>query len=250
MTKVSVCLASYNGGKFIEKQLSSILSQINALDEVILVDDASKDNTLQIVKNITDSRIKIVPLKYNVGHVKAFEKAIALASNEIIFLSDQDDIWFPGKYQRILEEFNVDESTVLVVHSFASINEFGEDIAHDWLSQRAAKVSGLSFLFRELLKPSVFGSASAFKSSLREIMLPFPDYVYAHDHWLTVCASIAGNSKFIVDNLVYRRIHLYNLTPKNGLRYSKKLYVRLLFLRMIFSMFYRLTSNAYKNSKR
>ncbi len=247
MTTVSVCLASYNGEKFIEEQLTSILSQIGARDEVILVDDASTDSTLRIVKNLADARIEIVPLERNVGHVMAFEKAIALASNEIIFLSDQDDIWFPGKYGRMLEEFGAADLPVLVVHSLSSINEYGQALSQSWLSLRDASLFGLSFLLLELLKPRVFGSAAAFKSSLRRIMLPFPRYVYAHDHWLTICAAMTGNTKFIVDNLVYRRIHEQNVTPKNGLNYSKKLYMRFLFVRMIFLAFYRVILKRYRN---
>ena len=84
MYSVSVCMATYNGEQFIEQQLVSILSQIDKRDEVILVDDASTDRTLKLVKDLADDRIKIVALENNVGHVKAFEIAISSASKEII----------------------------------------------------------------------------------------------------------------------------------------------------------------------
>ena len=128
MFSVSVCIATYNGEMFIEEQLVSILSQIDVRDEVIIVDDASTDRTLKLVENLADDRVKIVALEENIGHTKAFERAISFASKDIIFLSDQDDIWFPGKYQRVLEEFSTKESPILVVHSLSLINSVGKEI--------------------------------------------------------------------------------------------------------------------------
>ena len=226
-------MATYNGEHYIEKQLTSILSQINPEDEVIVVDDASEDRTLNIIENLVDDRIKIIALESNVGHVQAFEKAISTASNEIIFLSDQDDIWHPSKYKTVLEEFRSEESPVLLVHGLSAINSKGQVITKNWLTLPKACLSGIPFLIAELIKPRIFGSASAFRRSILEIMLPFPISVYAHDHWLTICAAITGKSKFLNKNLVYRRIHDHNLTPKNGNTFFKKIYFRILFFCMI-----------------
>jgi|APSaa5957512535_1039671.scaffolds.fasta_scaffold118378_2 glycosyltransferase involved in cell wall biosynthesis len=250
MSNITVCMASYNGEKFIGEQLISILSQIGSNDEVVVVDDGSTDKTIDVINGIEDSRIKIIELRKNVGHVKAFEEALKHAAHEIIFLSDQDDIWFPGKYQKVLEEIGVVNDTVLVVHSLSSINATGKILSNNWLSLPAASLSGLRFLLFELIKPRVFGSATAFRSGLLEVMLPFPSCVYAHDHWLVICAAMNGKSKFMTKNLTYRRIHSDNLTPKNGVNYGKKLYLRLVFFQMIFLALYRVILRGYRNERK
>ena len=246
----SICIATYNGENFIGEQLYSILSQISIGDEVIVVDDGSKDRTIEIINAIGDSRIRLFSLQKNVGHVRAFEKALKHATHEIIFFSDQDDIWFPGKYQKVLEEIGVVDDTVLVVHSLTSINASGKILSNNWLSLPTASLSGLHFLLFELVKPRVFGSATAFRSSLLEVMLPFPSCVYAHDHWLVICAAMNGKSKFMTKNLTYRRIHSDNLTPKNGVNYGKKLHFRLMFFQMIFLALYRVILRGYRNERK
>ena len=95
---ISVCIATYNGEKYIKEQLDSILPQLKKLDEIIISDDKSKDKTLKIIKTLNDSRIKIFtnPKK---GLISNFENAITKSSGDYIFLSDQDDIWHENKIQ-------------------------------------------------------------------------------------------------------------------------------------------------------
>ena len=243
---VSVCVATYNGENFIGEQLYSILNQISIGDEVIVVDDGSRDKTIEIINAIGDSRIRLFSLQKNGGHVRAFEEALAHANNEIIFFSDQDDIWLPEKYQRVLEEFDAENRPLLVVHGLSAIGTTGKFISNNWFSFSSGSWSGLMLLVRELIKPRVFGSASAFRSSLSQVMLPFPKFVYAHDHWLVICASMMGQSNFITEKLVHRRIHDNNVTPQNGLHFSNKIYFRLLFVGMIFVALYRVFLGGYR----
>ena len=100
---VSICMALYNGAKFVEEQIDSILPQLDhPNDEIIIVDDFSKDNSVELISNYKDPRIKLIKNKSNIGYIKTFEKAINLSKNDIIFLSDQDDIWENNK----VEAFN------------------------------------------------------------------------------------------------------------------------------------------------
>ena len=87
--KSSICLATYNGERFIGEQMESILNQINNDDEIIIVDDCSNDNTVNILKSINDPRINIYVNEINEGHVFSFERSIALAKNEIIFMASK-----------------------------------------------------------------------------------------------------------------------------------------------------------------
>ena len=101
---VSVALCTYNGERYLQEQLDSIYNQVMLVDEIIICDDNSQDNTLRIAHQFKDThpelRIRIIENKNNMGVVKNFEKAISSCNGDIIFWSDQDDIrpkpLFPG----------------------------------------------------------------------------------------------------------------------------------------------------------
>src|SRR6476661_6415310 len=99
---VSVVLATYNGELFIEEQIKSILQQTYSPIELIIVDDASTDNTISIIQQFEASHscIRLFTSERNVGYIKNFEKGMLLASGEYIALSDQDDIWEAAKLSR------------------------------------------------------------------------------------------------------------------------------------------------------
>ena len=249
MNNVSVCIATFNGEKFINAQLLSILDQIGRNDEVIIIDDCSSDTTIQKIEQIDDCRVRLIVLPETVGHVRAFEEALKNATNEIIFLSDQDDIWSDNKYIKVLARFAKEDPPCLVVHSLATMNEIGDLISDQWLSLPETSVRRFKFLLLELLKPRVFGSAAALKRNVLKIMLPFPKGVYAHDHWLTICASITGHSDLMKDVLVYRRVHNNNVTPVGGLNYYLKIRYRLLFIYLVLVAYFRILFRSYKDEK-
>ena len=98
----SICIATYNGEKYIKEQLTSILSQIDIDDEVIISDDGSTDKTIEIINDINDSRIKLIKGGFR-NFTFNFENAIRQAQGEYIFLADQDDVWLPNKYSTTLK---------------------------------------------------------------------------------------------------------------------------------------------------
>ena len=91
---ISVCIASYNGGLYIKDQLNSILSEIESNDELIIVDDCSKDNTVEIIKDFNDYRIKIYQNETNRGPVYTFAKAIEIANNDLIVYRKAEDLMY------------------------------------------------------------------------------------------------------------------------------------------------------------
>ena len=99
--KISVCLATFNGSKFINRQLNSILCQLCDSDEIIIVDDASTDNTISTIKKNKSPLIKLYINTENIGPASTFNRALGLASGDLIFLSDQDDIWEVNKISYI-----------------------------------------------------------------------------------------------------------------------------------------------------
>ena len=100
---VSVCMASYNGAFYIKQQIESILPQLGQEDELIIVDDCSVDDTIEVILSIPDNRIQLHRNISNKGVVKTFEEAVCLAKNEFVFLADQDDIWTENRVERMLQ---------------------------------------------------------------------------------------------------------------------------------------------------
>lgn len=111
---VGIAVALYNGEKFIIEQLDSIYNQTRKPEKVILCDDGSRDDTVKIVeeyitqKNLVDSWT-LCRNEKNLGYVHNFYKAISLCDTDIVFLSDQDDIWEKEKIEKmtaIMEQRN------------------------------------------------------------------------------------------------------------------------------------------------
>ena len=104
---ITVCLAAYNGEKYIEEQINSILCQLSLNDELLISDDGSTDKTIKIISDLNDPRIKL--FKNNFKSVqKNFEFLLQNSIGEIIFLSDQDDIWEKNKiseFSQVLRSF-------------------------------------------------------------------------------------------------------------------------------------------------
>ena len=105
--KVSVAMTSYNGEKYIIEQLESIRTQTRAPDEVIILDDRSSDNTVALVKKfILDNNLtnwRVIVNKVNLGWKKNFFESVRQTTGDIVFFSDQDDIWLPDKIRKMSE---------------------------------------------------------------------------------------------------------------------------------------------------
>ena len=98
---VSVCIPTYNGEQYIEAQLHSILPQLEATDEVVISDDHSTDSTIDKILKLNDVRIKVLTNTRKPGLLGNLENALRATKGDIIYLSDQDDLWFPGKVARV-----------------------------------------------------------------------------------------------------------------------------------------------------
>lgn len=107
--RLSVAMCTYNGEKYIREQLMSIRNQTLRIDEIVICDDCSEDDTVEIIENLIrqyDLPVRLHVNTWNHGYRKNFEQAICRCSGDIIFLSDQDDIWLPTKVETIIGYFN------------------------------------------------------------------------------------------------------------------------------------------------
>lgn len=182
--KVSVALAAYNGEKYIGEQLRSILSQLRSDDEIIVSDDNPGGLTEKIVREmaLNDPRIRYVegPGK---GVIKNFEHAISLADGDIIFLSDQDDVWMPDKVRAVTRE--IKDGAVLVLHNAKVTDENLNITEESFFDVHGSKKGWLS----NVMKNSYMGCCMAFDSCLKDEILPFPEGLPMHDQYIGLVAE-------------------------------------------------------------
>lgn len=214
---ISVCIATYNGEKYIQYQIKSILSQLNKDDELIISDDGSTDNTLSIIYSFIDDRISVFENSFS-SPIKNFEFLIKQSKGDFIFLSDQDDIWSDSKLDEFMKAFIKDKKTLLVISDLAKINSKGEI-----LSSTFFKKSFKSNMIFNLIKNNYIGCSLAFKKELKKYILPFPKGIGMHDWWIGLCAVIFSQVIYLDKQLTYYRIHGNNFTRKNKAGITKKI---------------------------
>lgn len=222
MVSISVCMATHNGAKYIKDQLDSILIQMLDGDELVLVDDASGDDTLAIVKAYEDARIRVCRNEINVGHVQSFSKALGLAKNSYIVLADQDDIWVDGRLENIRASLRA-SSALLITGNSSFINARGEAIGdvHPRLRASDSRRHWVNIFRIFLGQGYYYGCNMAIKRDLALLVLPFPAYVESHDIWMAIAANMFGCNQHLDDILLYRRIHESNVTNSSRPFYEK-----------------------------
>jgi glycosyltransferase involved in cell wall biosynthesis len=206
-------MATYNGWPHIVEQMESILSQMGADDELIVCDDSSSDETYAYLLGIHDKRVAVYQNHARLGHVKNFELAISKAQKDIIFLSDQDDIWHETKLEKIVTTFKEFPEIGLIAHDINLVDDKGVDLGRCITSYKHGDVSRLAFVFSLVFKVKIYGSSMAFRRSHMKYVLPFPVATYAHDHWLCAVLAFSGRVRLLSDRLVDHRIHCGNVTP-------------------------------------
>jgi glycosyltransferase involved in cell wall biosynthesis len=221
-------MAVYNGERYLEEQLQSILDQLGDNDEVIVIDDRSSDRSTQLVKSMADPRVVLLENESNIGPTASFERAIAASKGSCIFLSDQDDIWRAEKVKRTLQVF-ASTNCLLVVSDARVVDANGSLLNESLFSLRQ---SGRGFM-RNLYKNGFVGCCMAIRSDTKEFLLPFPKRVGMHDEWIGLCTSIAGRVDFIEDTLIDYRRHSGNVTQMRHGSVGKMVRKRLNFLRLI-----------------
>ena len=203
---ISVCVATYNGEKYITEQINSILNQIGNYDQIVISDDCSTDKTCEIVKAVGDSRIILIENKETIGVIRNFEKSLERVKGNYIFLCDQDDIWKPDKVKVCLEYLNIYD---IVVSDCEIIDEKENVVLGSYFSRRK---SGKGF-FKNLWANTYLGCCIAFKKEILDIALPFPSDIPMHDIWFGFIGEAFFKTHFIEEQLVSYRMHNQNISP-------------------------------------
>lgn len=202
---ISVCIATYNGEKYIKEQLDSILSQLNTNDEIIISDDSSTDKTLEIVKAYNESRIKIFPNNEFHSPIFNLENALKHAQGDYIFLADQDDIWMPNKITQMMKALN---HFSLVVSNCYVVDQNCHIIRKSFFAKDPS-----SSILNNLIRNSYLGCCMAFRKEVLGKAMPFPRHIAMHDIWLGLCGSLFYKVCFIPDKLIMYRRHGENASP-------------------------------------
>lgn len=227
---ISVCMATYNGERFLRPQVESILSQLEIEDELVVSDDGSTDKTVSILESFHDPRIKIHQNTGRHGVNGNFENALRHSKGDYIFLSDQDDIWLEDKVKNCLKAL---EDSHCIVHDCKVIDSDGNIISESFFKDRN---SGAGF-WKNVYKNSYLGCCMAFRRCVLDYALPYPeDLPIFQEGWLATLAEVKGKVKFIPEKGILYRRHGSNASftaEKSEFSLGKKISYRLRLLYLI-----------------
>jgi glycosyltransferase involved in cell wall biosynthesis len=208
--RVSVCLATHNGGDYVTEQVRSILEQLRPGDEIVVVDDASWDDTAERVRAFADPRISLSCNETNVGYVRAFERALGLARGRYLILSDQDDVWIPGRLEAMVGALDGD---AVVATSVAVLDDPSDEPrwrlrgadSHRFALNLALTMIGVRWYT---------GCAMGLRREILPSYLPFPPWLSeSHDLWLGLIGNTHRQMRHLEAPSVWRRLHAKNQTP-------------------------------------
>lgn len=203
--KISIAMATFNGDEYLQEQLDSFVCQGRLPDEVVVCDDGSTDNTLKILEAFNKASpfdVIVIKNSQNLGYTKNFEKALSLCSGQLIFLSDQDDVWFPTKIATVEQAFLENPDKLLIIHDGELVDE---TLVSHGATKRGQIIAGYgsddSF---------ITGALTAVRQDFLTYALPIPDGIVGHDGWLYNIAQLLGQRLVLHQSLQYIRRHTSN----------------------------------------
>ena len=203
--RLSIAMATYNGAKYLQEQLDSFLSQIRQPDELIVCDDGSSDATLDILERFRQSApftVQIHPNETRLGFTKNFEQALLKCSGDLVFLSDQDDVWFASKVDVVEKAFLSHPEKGLVVHDGKLVNE---KLEWQGATKRSQVISGYG-----TTDALIMGALTAMRGNFLSSALPIPHGIVGHDMWLHAIARHLDARLVLDQSLQFIRRHSSN----------------------------------------
>jgi len=213
---LSVALASYNGERYIGAQLDSIARQTRLPDELVICDDASTDSTGDIVREFARRAPFVVRFLQHgrMGSTRNFELAITECRGDIIFLCDQDDVWYPNKMETIEAVFINRSETGAVFTDADVVDENLQPLGSRlwkyfrFRPKEQAQVEAGDALSVLLRHPVATGATMAFRSSFRDFLLPMPPTW--HDAWIALLIGTTSHLFALPTPLIAYRQHGHN----------------------------------------
>jgi glycosyltransferase involved in cell wall biosynthesis len=215
-TMISIVMCTYNGARYVTEQLRSFQAQTRPPDEVLVLDDVSTDNTLALVRHFAadcNFEVKVLQNEKNLGYASNFARALELATGDIIFFSDQDDVWLPTKIEEFLKSFAARPGVQLVSSDALLVGEDLEPLGSTlWSYLRMdagvqATLSSRGGFEYMMQRPNTFcGNSMAIAASFRNHILPIPEGT-PHDTWIGLLATAACSVSLLPTPLIKYRQH-------------------------------------------
>ena len=217
--KLSIAMCTYNGAVHLQEQLDSFSRQTRLPDELIVFDDRSQDKTVEILRGYAATSsfpVQININKTNLGVTKNFDRAIEKCTGDIIFLSDQDDVWLPERLEKFENVFRKNNDVGLVFCDADLVDEKLEPLnRRNWelvgFTEKLQKLFVEGGSFPILLYHNVIsGFSMAFRAEYKNAVLPLPENLelLIYDHWMGILLSSVTDVDIITEPLVKYRQHL------------------------------------------
>jgi glycosyltransferase involved in cell wall biosynthesis len=205
-------MATYNGERYLRAQLATILQCLDELDQLIVVDDCSTDSTLTILRGMKWANLVLICNPSNMGVCRSFERGLQQAKGEVVFLSDQDDLWAPGKRDAFVAEFEADPLCSLVISDASVIDADGRQTAPSFMETRGGFREGV---VRNFVRNRFMGCAMAMRASLLRAALPIPKSAPLHDVYFGLVGSLTGTVHYLKRPYLLHRRHGSNASPSS-----------------------------------
>ncbi len=200
---ISVCMATFNGARYVHRQVETIVAQLGPDDELVVSDDSSSDDTVAIVRAFDDPRIRILEGNTFRSPLLNFEHAIQQARGDTIVLADQDDVWLENKLPLVRELFEQEGARPFLVVLDAEVVDEDERQMYPSVLEKLDAGPGL---LKNLWTNRYLGCCMAFSHDLLDAALPFPPGAAMHDIWLGQLCERIGTTRFVhVVTMRYRR---------------------------------------------
>ncbi|MGO8705632.1 MAG: glycosyltransferase family 2 protein [Candidatus Brocadiia bacterium] len=219
--KISIALCTYNGEAWLQPQLESFLAQSRQPDELVACDDRSTDGTAALLRRFAERapfRVRVEVNERTLGATQNFAKAVGLCTGDLIFLSDQDDVWLPAKVESLARALAASPQAGMAFCDGEVCGEALQPLGYTlWQAARfdAAERGKVSAgrAHEVFLRHSVaHGATLAFRAELRRLALPIPPIPYCgHDYWIALLASAVSEVVPIPDLLNRYRLHGRNV---------------------------------------
>lgn len=207
MSKISIAMTSYNASRYIGEQLESFASQTRLPDELVITDDGSTDATPEIVAAFARSvpfEVRYIRNPVNLGMHANFGHTVSLATGDIVFMSDDDDVWFSEKLARVEAAFDADPQVLVLINDQVIAHADGR------LTDRTVlgNVRKLGYADEHYGT----GACTAMRRSILKVLLPFPMTGIPYDYWTNHMPYILGVRRLIETPLQMYRRHANNMT--------------------------------------
>jgi glycosyltransferase involved in cell wall biosynthesis len=216
--RTTIAMATFNGARYLKEQLDSFIEQTILPDELVVSDDASHDHSCRIIERFSERApfpVKLIRNEVNKGYCANFNRALTHCRGDIVFLSDQDDVWLPQKIEKVISEFDKSPETQLILHDIDYCDE-------DLTPIGQTKIERMRSAF-DLDQSYVVGMAAAIRGDFLRLCIPIPEAPgITHDNWLSACSRAVRRKMIISDVLAKHRRHFTNATALEDLNVSFK----------------------------